>query len=168
MDSSGGTGTSSNSSGQQNSGSDEGDLKQVMDLRKRKRMISNRESARRSRARKQKHLDELMAQVADLRKENQQILAGMNATTQNYLTVESENAILRAQFSELSHRLQSLDEIVSFAIGTANASGFVAHQEPAYGMAELAGFGNTSSNWNCSSQPIMMAAAASADPGFLY
>ncbi|GFP85898.1 ocs element-binding factor 1 [Phtheirospermum japonicum] len=155
MDSS--SGMSSNSSGQQNSGS-EGDLRQVMDQRKRKRMISNRESARRSRLRKQNHLDGLMAQVAELRKENQQILTGLNATTHNYMSVESDNAILRAQMAELSHRLQSLDEIVSF----------MAHPEPAaYGMADLAaGFGN--GYWNCLSQPIMMAASASADHGFLF
>ncbi|KAL3621266.1 hypothetical protein CASFOL_036178 [Castilleja foliolosa] len=152
MDSS--SGISSNSSGQQNSGS-EGHL---MDQRKRKRMISNRESARRSRLRKQNHLDGLMAQVAELRKESQQIIAGLNATTQNYMSVEADNAILRAQMAELSHRLQSLDEIVSF----------VANPEPlAHGMADYpAGLGN--GYWNCSSQPIMMAASTSADYEFLF
>ncbi|GFP99887.1 ocs element-binding factor 1 [Phtheirospermum japonicum] len=85
-----------------------------MDQRKRKRMISNWESARRSRLTKQNHLDGLMAQVAELRKENQKILTSLNATTQNYMNVESDNAILRAQMAELSYRLQSLDEIVSF------------------------------------------------------
>ncbi|KAI3446140.1 hypothetical protein Pfo_002805 [Paulownia fortunei] len=159
MDSS--SGTSSNSSGLQNSGSEE-DLKQLMDQRKRKRMISNRESARRSRLRKQKHLDDLMAQVTQLRKENHQILTGLNVTTQHYLNVESDNAILRAQAAELSHRLQSLNEILSFL--SAGNDGFLA-DEPAYGMAELAGFVNSS--WNCSSQPIIMT-AASADTGFLY
>ncbi|OVA08734.1 Basic-leucine zipper domain [Macleaya cordata] len=105
------SGTSSGSTSLlQNSGS-EGDLQQVMDQRKKKRMLSNRESARRSRMRKQKHLDDLMAQVAQLRKENNQILTSLNITSQHYLNIESENSILRAQMGELNNRLQSLTEI---------------------------------------------------------
>ncbi|KAF9676045.1 hypothetical protein SADUNF_Sadunf09G0097700 [Salix dunnii] len=106
------SGTSSGSSLIQNSGSEE-NLQALLDLRKRKRMISNRESARRSRMRKQKHLDELVAQVAQLKKENHQIITSISITTQHYLNVESENSILRAKVSELSHRLESLNEIIS-------------------------------------------------------
>ncbi|XP_010254730.1 PREDICTED: bZIP transcription factor 11-like [Nelumbo nucifera] len=106
------SGTSSGSSTLQSSGSEE-DLQQVIDQRKQKRMLSNRESARRSRMRKQKHLDDLMAQVAHLRKENNQILTSINITTQHYLTIEAENSVLRAQMEELSHRLQSLNEIIN-------------------------------------------------------
>ncbi|KAJ9189699.1 hypothetical protein P3X46_000958 [Hevea brasiliensis] len=104
------SGTSSGSSLMQNSGSEEA----LMDQRKRKRMISNRESARRSRMRKQKHLDDLMAQVAQLSKENHQLITSINITTQQYLNVEADNSILNAQIGELSHRLQSLNEIISF------------------------------------------------------
>lgn len=86
----------------------------VMDQRKRKRMISNRESARRSRMRKQKHLDDLTAQVAQLRKEKDQIIIGLNFTTQEFDRVEAENSVLRARVVELSHRLESLNEIISF------------------------------------------------------
>ncbi|XP_010275578.2 PREDICTED: bZIP transcription factor 11-like [Nelumbo nucifera] len=110
------SGTSSGSSGSstlQNSGSEE-DLRLAMDQRKQKRMLSNRESARRSRMRKQKHLDDLMAQVAQLRKENNQILTSINITTQHYLAIEAENSILRAQMGELNHRLQSLNEIIHY------------------------------------------------------
>ncbi|XP_028767949.1 bZIP transcription factor 44-like [Neltuma alba] len=112
MASSSGTSSGSGSSPlAQNSGSEE-DLQVLMDQRKRKRMISNRESARRSRMRKQKHLDDLVAQVAQLRKENQQILTSVTLTTEQYLRVESDNSVLRAQASELSHRLESLNEII--------------------------------------------------------
>ncbi|KAI3996043.1 hypothetical protein MKX01_038443 [Papaver californicum] len=89
-------------------------LHHVIDERKQKRMLSNRESARRSRMRKQKHLDGLTAQVVELKKENHQILSSLNITTQNYLNVESENSILRAQMNELSHRLDSLNEIIHY------------------------------------------------------
>ncbi|XP_061362953.1 bZIP transcription factor 11-like [Gastrolobium bilobum] len=105
------SGTSSGSSLLQNSGSEE-DLQALMDQRKRKRMISNRESARRSRMRKQKHLDDLASQVAQLRNETHQILTSLNLTTQQYLTIEAENSVLRAQVGELSHRLGSLNEII--------------------------------------------------------
>ncbi|XVF67752.1 hypothetical protein PTKIN_Ptkin10aG0147500 [Pterospermum kingtungense] len=118
MASSSGTSSGSGSSTIiQSSGSDE-DLQALMDERKRKRMISNRESARRSRMRKQKHVDDLMAQVTQLRKENHQIITSVSITTQHYLTVEAENSVLRAQANELSHRLESLNEIISFLNGS--------------------------------------------------
>ncbi|CAN4107519.1 unnamed protein product [Withania somnifera] len=157
------SGTSSGSSFLQNSGSEE-DLQQLMDQRKRKRMISNRESARRSRMRKQKHLDDLMAQVSTLRKENNQILTSMNVTTQHFLNVEAENSILRAQLSELIHRLQSLNEIISFLDANNNCHGLVMdHNEPysfnfAPNDSMVNGF-NMTNSWNylCTNQPIMTA-----------
>ncbi|XP_022772147.1 bZIP transcription factor 44-like [Durio zibethinus] len=97
----------------QNSGSEEG-LHQLMDQRKRKRMESNRESARRSRMRKQKHLDDLVAQMTQLGKDNDQILTSINFTTQHYLNIEAENSVLRAQMTELSQRLDSLNEILNY------------------------------------------------------
>ncbi|XP_010533482.1 PREDICTED: bZIP transcription factor 44-like [Tarenaya hassleriana] len=101
----------------QNSGS-ESDLRRqesnLIEERKWKRKLSNRESARRSRMRKQKHLDDLTAQIANLRKENGQIIAGITVATQHYIVLEAENSVLRAQLLELNHRLQSLNEIVEF------------------------------------------------------
>lgn len=140
----------------QNSGSDE-DLQALMDQRKRKRMISNRESARRSRMRKQKHLDDLTAQVAHLRKENHQIISSMNITTQHYLKLEAENSILRAQVSELSHRLQSLNEIIT--ILNARKSGFLGAGDDSSLLSEPAfdGFMNPL-NMACLNQPIMASA----------
>ncbi|KAI3464912.1 hypothetical protein Pfo_021575 [Paulownia fortunei] len=117
--------SSGNSSGSpqiQNSGS-EGDLQNLMDQRKRKRMQSNRESARRSRMRKQKHLDDLMAQVTQLKKENSQILTSMNVTTQHYVNVEAENSVLRAQMMELTQRLHSLNEILNYINSSTAAAG---------------------------------------------
>ena len=107
------TTTSSGSSLLQNSGSEK-DLQVLMDERKRKRMISNRESARRSRMRKQKHLDDLMAQLNQLKTENEHIMTTMSVTSQHFLNIESENSVLAAQVAELSNRLQSLNEIITF------------------------------------------------------
>ncbi|GLU02875.1 hypothetical protein SLE2022_201080 [Rubroshorea leprosula] len=112
MASSSGASSGSGSPQIQNSGSEE-DLQVLMDQRKRKRMISNRESARRSRMRKQKHLNDLMEQVAQLREENNQIITSINITTQHFLNIEAENSVLRAQAGELTHRLQSLNEIIT-------------------------------------------------------
>ncbi|KAK7280690.1 hypothetical protein RJT34_25757 [Clitoria ternatea] len=94
------------------SGSEE-DLQALMDQRKRKRKQSNRESARRSRMRKQRHLDELIAEVERLRKENTEMLTRVNVTTQHYLKIEVENCILRTQMGELTQWLQSLNHIIS-------------------------------------------------------
>lgn len=145
MASSSGTSSGSGSSLLQNSGSEE-DLQALMDQRKRKRMISNRESARRSRMRKQKHLDDLVSQVTKLRKENQEMLTSVNITTQQYLSVEAENSVLRAQIGELSNRLESLNEIV----GVMNSSNGV-FVEPNNSFF----FFNPLSNMSYMNQPIM-------------
>ncbi|GMJ15419.1 basic leucine-zipper 44 [Hibiscus trionum] len=104
----------SNSSGSMVPSGSEEDQHQLLDQRKRKRMESNRESARRSRMRKQKRLDDLMSQVTDLAKENNQILTSITFTTQHYLNMEAENSVLRAQTMELSQRLESLSEILHY------------------------------------------------------
>lgn len=147
------SGTSSGSSLLQNSGSEE-DLQALMDQRKRKRMISNRESARRSRMRKQKHLDDLVSQVAKLRKENQEILTSVNITTQKYLSVEAENSVLRAQMGELSNRLESLNEIV----GALNSSNGVFGASNAFVEPSNGFFFNSLNNMSYMNQPIMASA----------
>ncbi|MED6118392.1 hypothetical protein PIB30_002098 [Stylosanthes scabra] len=105
-------GSSSGNSNLQSSGSEEDMLMMMMDERKKKRKQSNRESARRSRMRKQNHMDDLMNEVCKLGKEKDEIIKGIDLTTQQYLCVESQNSILRAQMQELTHRLQSLNQII--------------------------------------------------------
>ncbi|XP_058076964.1 bZIP transcription factor 53-like [Magnolia sinica] len=94
-----------------NSGSDE-DPRNVMDPRKKRRMLSNRESARRSRMRKQQHLDDLITQLGQLKTDNNQIAARVDVATQHYMKLESENTILRTQVMELTERLQSLNSVL--------------------------------------------------------
>lgn len=121
-------------------------------------MISNRESARRSRMRKQKHLDDLMSQVAQLRKDNQQIITNINITTQHYLTVEADNSVLRAQLDELSNMLQSLNDIIHFinTTTTTNNGGFNGDDNSNLLMMNGNGMFNHLSVLN---QPIMVSPA---------
>ncbi|KAF6144206.1 hypothetical protein GIB67_004879 [Kingdonia uniflora] len=162
-----GSGTTSGTSLIQNSGTEE-NLQVVMNERKKKRMVSNRESARRSRMRKQKHLDDLMAQVTHLRSENHQLLTSLNMTTQHYLTIESDNSILRAQMGELSSRLESLNEISFFLNANNSTVGFETTATTTTDHQNI-GFDHNNSlmiPWNSvymNQQPIM----ASADM-FLY
>ncbi|XP_020588783.1 bZIP transcription factor 11-like [Phalaenopsis equestris] len=83
-----------------------------MAQRKEKRMLSNRESARRSRMRKQKYLNDLMLQVSCLRQEKDEIFTAINATSQRHIGVEAQNCLLRAQLTELIKRLQCLRHII--------------------------------------------------------
>ncbi|KAL4272339.1 hypothetical protein GQ457_13G019720 [Hibiscus cannabinus] len=93
-------------------GSEHVQVQQLMDQRKRKRKESNRESARRSRMRKQKHLDDLVAQITELKHDNNQIQTSIGFTTQHYMNIEAENSVLMAQMMELSQRLESLNQIL--------------------------------------------------------
>lgn len=73
--------------------------------------------------RKQKHLGDLTAQISQLMKENEQIITNINVTTQHYMNMEAENSVLRARVGELSHRLQSLNEIITVLDSTSGAFG---------------------------------------------
>nr|QEO19222.1 putative basic leucine zipper 43-like isoform X1 [Cymbidium ensifolium] len=80
------------------------------DDRRRRRMISNRESARRSRMRKQRHLDELARQVARLRSANRQLLDELNKIMREQEDILEENQRLAEEASELKNRLGTLEK----------------------------------------------------------
>lgn len=101
-------GTSSGSSQRLNAQSEE----DLMIRRKQRRMLSNRESARRSRMRKQKHLDDLAADASRLREENRRMMTALAVTERRWVEAEAENAVLRAQVAELDATLQSLNDIL--------------------------------------------------------
>ena len=71
-------------------------------------MISNRESARRSRMRKQKHLDELWSQVVWLRNENHQLMDKLNHVSESHDQVMQENAQLKEQALELRQMIRDM------------------------------------------------------------
>lgn len=99
---------------QLSSGSDSDPKYANMDERKRKRMISNRESARRSRMKKQQHMDEMLKEVNELKSQNSGLSQKTDVVSQLYIGVESENNVLRAQVIELTDRLRSLNSVLQF------------------------------------------------------
>lgn len=86
-----------------NSGSDE---------KKRKRMISNRESARRSRMRKQTHLENLRDELNRLKVENRDLTNRVRSVTGHCQLVERENEMLRTELILLGQRLEGIHEIL--------------------------------------------------------
>ncbi|KAF2532980.1 hypothetical protein F2Q70_00032062 [Brassica cretica] len=95
-----------------NSTSDEAEEQQtdknIINERKQRRMISNRESARRSRMRKQRHLDELWSQVMWLRIENHQLLDKLNNLSESHEKVLQENAQLKEETSDLKQVISDM------------------------------------------------------------
>ncbi|XP_052180329.1 bZIP transcription factor 53 [Diospyros lotus] len=86
-----------------------------VDERKRKRMISNRESARRSRMRKQQQMEGLIGQLNQLQNENKLIEEKISGVANTYIGLASENNVLRAQLAELADRLRSLNSVLQIA-----------------------------------------------------
>lgn len=96
------------------SGSDD-PRSEVMDERKRKRMESNRESARRSRMKKQKLLEDLTNEISRLRSENSVLVEKIKEKEEAFSEMESSNTILRAQTMELCERLRFLNSLLEIA-----------------------------------------------------
>nr|XP_043636330.1 bZIP transcription factor 11-like [Erigeron canadensis] len=149
--------SSGNSSQIHQSASDDG----LMDQRKRKRMESNRESARRSRMRKQKHIDDLIAESTKIKNDNDQIKSTINLTTEQTTKIEAENSVLRAQVNELSQRLNSLNEIINYMNTNTNSTTnqYCSGGSTTNGLFE---FDYMENPWNMmyvNQQPIMASAA---------
>ncbi|KAF7129684.1 hypothetical protein RHSIM_Rhsim10G0061200 [Rhododendron simsii] len=93
-----------------NSTSDEADEQNLslINERKQRRMISNRESARRSRMRKQKHLDELWSQVVWLRNENHQLIDKLNHFSETHDKIVQENTQLKEETTGLRQMITDM------------------------------------------------------------
>ncbi|KAK9827653.1 hypothetical protein WJX81_004026 [Elliptochloris bilobata] len=80
-------------------GTKEGQTK--ADIRRARRMLSNRESARRSRRRKQEHLSTLEEQIAKLNEEKQQLEERCEELEQGLRKRDEENRVLRREVEGL-------------------------------------------------------------------
>jgi len=71
------------------------------DVKRMRRMVSNRESARRSRKRKQAHLADLETQVDQLRGENASLFKQLTDANQQFTTAVTDNRILKSDVEAL-------------------------------------------------------------------
>ncbi|XP_039019024.1 light-inducible protein CPRF2-like [Hibiscus syriacus] len=87
------------------------------DAKRVRRMLSNRESARRSRRRKQAHLTELGTQVSQLRVENAALLKRLSDISQKYNNAAVDNRVLKADVETLKAKVKMAEESVKRITG---------------------------------------------------
>uniref|UniRef100_A0A7N0UFL8 BZIP domain-containing protein n=1 Tax=Kalanchoe fedtschenkoi TaxID=63787 RepID=A0A7N0UFL8_KALFE len=80
----------------------------MADERKRKRMESNRESARRSRVKKQLQLQQVISDIDRFKRQNSEIASKIDETQGRCFAVETEMDQVSAQKAELEQRLRHL------------------------------------------------------------
>ncbi|KAI3776809.1 hypothetical protein L1987_46599 [Smallanthus sonchifolius] len=87
------------------------------DVKRFRRMISNRESARRSRRRKQAHLTELETQVSQLRGENSSLLKRLTDISQKHNEAAVDNRVLKADVETMRAKVKMAEESVKRITG---------------------------------------------------
>ncbi|GER55409.1 BZIP transcription factor [Striga asiatica] len=115
--------TTSGSSGEQSDDDEaegENETTQNMDpsdAKRVRRMLSNRESARRSRRRKQAHLTELETKVSQLKGENSSLLKRFTDISQKYNEAAVDNRVLKADVETLRAKVKMAEETVKRVTG---------------------------------------------------
>ncbi|KAL2348292.1 hypothetical protein Fmac_002292 [Flemingia macrophylla] len=84
----------------------------VASERKRRRMISNRESARRSRMRKQRHLENLRNQVNLFRVENRELKNALHFLLHHFNLLRTQNDCLRSERTLLRQKLDNINQFL--------------------------------------------------------
>ncbi|XP_019161601.1 PREDICTED: light-inducible protein CPRF2-like isoform X2 [Ipomoea nil] len=87
------------------------------DAKRVRRMLSNRESARRSRRRKQAHLTELDTQVSQLKIENSSLLKRLTDISQKFNEAAVDNRVLKADVETLRAKVKMAEETVKNVTG---------------------------------------------------
>ncbi|KAH7441308.1 hypothetical protein KP509_03G033300 [Ceratopteris richardii] len=83
------------------------------DIKRLRRMLSNRESARRSRRRKQAHLSELEMQVAQMRVENSSLFKQLTEITQKLNDALVDNQVLKSDVEALRAKVKIAEDMLA-------------------------------------------------------
>ncbi|XP_052205419.1 bZIP transcription factor 11-like [Diospyros lotus] len=86
--------------------------KSPVDERRLRRMKSNRESAKRSRMRKQKHLEGLRKEVTRLKIGNRELVNRFRLVTQHFVVVQRDNERLQSESAFLRERLWAMHQVL--------------------------------------------------------
>lgn len=89
-------------------------LTESTDERKKKRKLSNRESAKRSREKKQKHLEEMSMQLNQLKTQNQELTNQLRYVLYHYQQTKMENDRLRMEHRILQDKLLNIRQVLMF------------------------------------------------------
>ncbi|KAK1417816.1 hypothetical protein QVD17_26950 [Tagetes erecta] len=84
-----------------------------MDIKKIKRMFSNRESARRSRKRKQAHLTDLEQQVEQLRAEYSALFKQLTTASHQYKDASTNNRVLKSEVEALRAKVKLAEDTLA-------------------------------------------------------
>ncbi|GFY81187.1 basic leucine zipper 25 [Actinidia rufa] len=87
------------------------------DAKRARRMLSNRESARRSRRRKQAHVTELETKVSQLQVENSSLLERLTDISHKYNEAAVDNRVLKADVETLRAKVKMAEETVKRVTG---------------------------------------------------
>ncbi|KAG7565681.1 Basic-leucine zipper domain [Arabidopsis suecica] len=87
------------------------------DVKRARRMLSNRESARRSRRRKQEQMNEFDTQVGQLRAEHSTLINRLSDMNHKYDAAAVDNRILRADIETLRTKVKMAEETVKRVTG---------------------------------------------------
>ncbi|KAG0603466.1 hypothetical protein M758_10G096800 [Ceratodon purpureus] len=121
------------------------------DMKRKKRMLSNRESARRSRRRKQAHLSELEMQVAQLRAENNTLLLRFQEISHKFKEAAVDNRVLKADCEALRAKVNMATRDLMARHGTIPGGQFILDPSLRY-MMPVYGVGSADEPSSCAQQ----------------
>ncbi|KAJ0802289.1 putative transcription factor bZIP family [Helianthus annuus] len=84
-----------------------------LDVKKHKRMVSNRESARRSRKRKQAHLTDLEQQVELLRGEYSDLFKQLTSASHQFKDASTNNRVLKSEVEALRAKVKLAEDMLA-------------------------------------------------------